>query len=211
MSGGPAAGGASRAVVLDVGGVLEVVDDAVFPRPFEERHGLPAGAVEAAARTLPGDPMVGEVDEAGVRAHWRAALGLDAAGTEELLADFWRWYAGTRDEELFAWFSGLRARGIATGILSNSAPGAREAERHHGFEAVVDVLVYSHEVGLAKPDPAVLDLTARRLGLPPAACVLVDDVPGHVAAARGCGWRAVLHTSTPATVAEVEALLAGAE
>ena len=34
-----------RAVVLDIGSVLEVIDDTVFPAPFEQRHGLAAGAV----------------------------------------------------------------------------------------------------------------------------------------------------------------------
>ena len=37
-----------RAVVLDIGSVLEVIDDAVFPEPFERRHGLAPGAVDAA-------------------------------------------------------------------------------------------------------------------------------------------------------------------
>ena len=32
------------------------------------------------------------------------------------------------------WFAGLRGRGLRTGILSNSGPGAREAEHHRECE-----------------------------------------------------------------------------
>ncbi len=34
-----------RAVVFDIGSVLEVIDESVFPAPFETRHGLASGAV----------------------------------------------------------------------------------------------------------------------------------------------------------------------
>ena len=49
------------------------------------------------------------------------------------MADYWRWYVGTLDQALFDWFAAQRpAR--KTGIVSNSGPGAREAERRWGFE-----------------------------------------------------------------------------
>ena len=107
--------------------------------------------------------------------------------------DFWRWYAGTLDQPL---------------ILSNSGPGAREHERHHGFEGITDDLVYSHEVGLMKPDPRVFALTAQRLGVRPDEVLFLDDVEGHVVAARASGWHAVLHTSTPDSITAMELVLA---
>ena len=82
------------------------------------------------------------------------------------MEDFWRWYVGTLDRDLFDWFAALRPHRL-TGILSNSAPGARERERRWGFEDVTDDIVYSHEVGLAKPEPEIFALTARRLGVRP--------------------------------------------
>jgi epoxide hydrolase-like predicted phosphatase len=196
-----------RAVVLDIGSVLEVIDDTVFPRPFEERHGLAPGAV-AAASDWPRDAMLGELTEAETRAHWQQRLGLDDHEVDELVADSWRWYVGTLDLRLFDWFAGLRDRGYRTGILSNSGPGAREAERHHGFESVTDVLVYSHEVGLKKPDPAVYELTRSRLGVEAGEIVFLDDVGANVEAARRAGWHAVRHEDTGRSIAEVEAILA---
>jgi putative hydrolase of the HAD superfamily len=196
-----------HAVVLDVGSVLEVIDDEVFPGPFERRRGLAAGSVLAAS-DFPADPGLGRLTEADVRAHWQRRLGLSDEQADELLADSWRWYVGTLDEALFDWFAGLRARGLATGILSNSTSGAREAERHHGFEAITDEIVYSHEVGLRKPDPAVYALTTQRLGVRPGEIAFLDDVAANVEAAREAGWHAVLHEDTARSVAELERLIA---
>ena len=72
---------------------------------------------------------------------------------------------------------------------------------------MTDAIVYSHEVGLAKPDPAVYALTAERLGVRPEAIAFLDDVPANVEAARACGWQAVLHESTPESIRRIEALV----
>ena len=195
------------AVVLDIGSVLEVIDDSVFPVPFEQRHGLEPGSVHAASATLPGHAGLGELTEEQVRAHWCSTMGLTEEQGDELVADYWRWYVGTLDQELFDWFAGQRpAR--KTGIISNSGPGAREAERCWGFEEITDDIVYSHEVGLLKPDPEIYLLAARRLGVPPSEVVFLDDVEGHVEAARGVGFHAVVHTSTAASIREVERIIA---
>ena len=196
-----------RAVVLDIGSVLEVNDDSSFPEPFERRHGLVPGSVDAASRAFPGDPGIGEIGMAEVRATWRRELGLDEAATDELVEDFWRWYVGTLDRELFDWFAGLRPR-LLTGILSNSAPEARERERCWGFEDVTDDIVYSHEVGLLKPDPRIYALAARRLAVEPGEIVFLDDVPGHVEAARAAGWHGVVHVDTRRSIDEVERIIA---
>ncbi|GAA1919459.1 HAD-IA family hydrolase [Nocardioides hwasunensis] len=197
---------AIRAVVLDIGGVLEVIDDGVFPGPAEERLGLEAGSIGRGLDALPGDAGIGEVTEAEVRAEWQRTLRLDDAQADELMADFWRWYVGTLDRVLFDWFAAQRPARL-TGILSNSGPGAREAERVHRFEDVTDDLVYSHEVGLRKPDPAAYDLATHRLGVEPAEVVFLDDVEANVTAARAFGWHAVLHVDTARSITEMERVI----
>jgi epoxide hydrolase-like predicted phosphatase len=197
-----------KAVVLDIGSVLEVIDAEVFPTPFETRHGLVAGAV-AAASDFAGDAGIGELTEAEVREHWRRRLGLEEAQADELMADYWRWYVGTLDQPLVDWFAALRGRGLLTGILSNSGPGAREAERVWGFEEMTDDIVYSHEVGLAKPDPAIYELTRSRLGVGTDEIAFLDDVEANVVAARAAGWHAVRHEETSRSIAELERIIAG--
>lgn len=195
-----------KAVVLDIGGVLEVVDDATFPAPAEQRLGLAPGSIVGGLAGLPGDAVLGQVTEAAIRAEWQRSLGLTGAQADELVEDYWRWYVGTLDEELFAWFAAQRAH-RATAILSNSGPGARERERPYGFEDVTDLIVYSHEVGLAKPDPAAYELTTERLGVEPGEVLFLDDLAANVAGAAAHGWHAVLHVDTPTSVREMERVI----
>jgi putative hydrolase of the HAD superfamily len=195
-----------RAVVLDIGSVLEVIDESVFPLPFELRHGLAPGAV-LDVPDWPGDPGIGEVTEAEVRAHWQQHLALSDEHADELMRDYWTWYCGTLDQPLFDWFAAQHGP-LKTGILSNSGPGAREAERVWGFEAITDDIVYSHEVGLRKPDPAIYALTAERLAVEPHEIVFLDDVATNVDAARRAGWHAVLHVDTPTSIRDLEAVIA---
>jgi putative hydrolase of the HAD superfamily len=97
---------------------------------------------------------------------------------------------------------------VRLAILSNSGPGAREVEQErYDFAALFDPIIYSHEVGLMKPDARVFALTAERLGLPPSALVHVDDVVANIDGARAAGLQAVLHTHTARTVAELDRLL----
>ena len=53
------------------------------------------------------------------------------------------------------------------------------------------VLVTGDEVEHGKPDPAGYLLGARRLGVDPAACAIVEDAPAGVAAGRAAGMRAI--------------------
>lgn len=70
----------------------------------------------------------------------------------------------------------LRARGVRVALLSNLASPYREPIRRLGLEARVDVAVYSCDVGLAKPDPAIFRLALERLGVAdPARAVMVGD------------------------------------
>lgn len=195
------------AVVLDVGGVLEIVDDAVFPGPWCARWGIAEADLRAALGGLPGDPMIGGIQEDDVWAHVAGALGLGEAARAALVDDFWLWYVGTLDETLAAWVRSLRERGVRTALLSNSSPGAREHDACWGLTEMVELAVYSHEVGLAKPDPRILRLTTDLLGVAPERTLLVDDVAANVEAARAAGWAAVLHRDAASTIAEVEPLL----
>jgi HAD superfamily hydrolase (TIGR01509 family) len=202
------------AAVLDIGGVLEHVDDHAWPEDWAERWATEAGLVaeglEAAlARHEPlGDLLTGEASEADFRAAYQRALRLPDDRVDAMMAELWDAYCGTLDQPLHEFWLSLRERGVLLGILSNSMDGARREEgRRYGFPAQADVLVYSHEVGLAKPDPAIYALTTERLGLAPGQVAFLDDNRANVDAARAFGWQAMLHLDTEASIAWLDGLL----
>lgn len=202
-----------RAVVVDIGGVLERVDDDSWPQRlmarWEQRAGRPAGhLLTALSEHAPGDAIAtGRLTEQDVRTLYADALGLDDRLTDQLMAEMWDAYCGELDVAMRDFVAGLRPA-YKTAMLSNSADGARrEEQRRYDFESLVDVILYSHEVGVAKPDPAIFELTEQRLGATPEEIVFIDDHAPHIDAARQRGWYAVHHTNTPQTIADVSALL----
>jgi epoxide hydrolase-like predicted phosphatase len=204
---------AIRAVAFDIGGVLEHVEPPeALSRPWRQRLGMPEAAFDAALKTVDPDNLagVGGLLEPEFSRRYAAALGLSAARAQEFMADMWDWYCGELDGELAEFAAGLRPA-YRTGILSNSADGARREEQaRYGIEQLADVVIYSHEAGVAKPDPRAFQLLCRELDVAPEELVFVDDAPGNVAAATRLGIHGVLHVGTAESIAVINALLASA-
>ena len=198
---------AARAVAFDIGGVLEVTTDSDLDGRWERRLGLRPGEFFRRLRRsgLGRDANLGRVSEAEFARALGRLYGLDRAATRELLADLWDWYVGELNTDMADYFRRLRPR-YRTAILSNAAAGGRrEEDRRYGFANLADVLVYSCEVGIEKPDPRIYELTCQRLGVAPGEVVFLDDLEVNVAAARGLGMRAVRFRSTAQAIADVEA------
>ena len=123
------------------------------------------------------------------------------------MADLWREYLGTANTELIEYARQLRPR-YRTGILSNSFVGAREREQAaYGFEDLVDEIVYSHEVGMSKPDPGIYALVCARLKVRPQEMVFVDDTEMCVTGARDSGIHAVHYRNNNQAIEEIEKLV----
>lgn len=69
----------------------------------------------------------------------------------------------------------LRPRGYALALVSMCAPDTPDLWRASPLDGLVDVLVFSSEVGLRKPDPRIYLLACDRLGVDPADCLYVGD------------------------------------
>ena len=199
-----------RAVILDIGGVLERTPSTGWQRRWEARLGLDAGEIDARLRDVYRAGTVGAITLAEAELRIARLLALGDRDLEALMADLWDEYLGSLDVALARWFGALRPR-LATGILSNSWVGAREREHaRHGLGDLCDTLVYSHEEGLEKPDPRAYELVCARLGVRPDEAVFLDDSRANVEAARALGMRGVLHRGDAAeAIREIEALLDG--
>lgn len=69
-----------------------------------------------------------------------------------------------------------------------------------------DALIYSHEVGLLKPDPAIYRLAVEQAGLPAQRLLFLDDLAVNVEAARRVGLQARQHVDPATTRAELTKL-----
>jgi epoxide hydrolase-like predicted phosphatase len=194
-------------VAFDVGGVLTRVGrTSDFGERWQERLGITQAEFGRALAGVDPDGLAftGHLSETQFKDGLSAALGLSAAQADEFLAEM----CGELDTELFAYVASLRPR-YSTAILSDAIDGARrEYQARYGFEQLVDVIIYSCEVGLAKPDPRIYRLLCDRLAVSPGEVVFLDDRPENVKGACEVGIHALLHESTAQSIKAIDALLA---
>jgi HAD superfamily hydrolase (TIGR01509 family) len=193
----------ARCLILDIGGVLELTPRTGWLARWDERLGLPLGTADRRLTDVWEAGEIGTVTENEVREQVAARLGLGPVDTESFLADLWDEYLGRPNTELIDYVAGLR-RHCRLGILSNSFVGARELETAaYGFDRLVDEIVYSHEIGVRKPDPRAFAVTCARLQVRPGDCLFVDDFAPNIEAARAAGMQAHLFLDNAGTVARI--------
>jgi FMN phosphatase YigB (HAD superfamily) len=75
----------------------------------------------------------------------------------------------------------IREEGMKTALVSNAgfttAPNLRMLLDHYGLSELFDVLVFSDELEIAKPEPRIFKQALAGLGLRPAECAFVGDNP----------------------------------
>ncbi len=101
--------------------------------------------------------------------------------------------------EVVALLQALKSAGHRLSYLSNMPlPLAERLRREQPLQHWFESGVFSNEVRLCKPDPAVFALAAAHYGESPADCLLIDDQPANVAAASAAGWQALRFTDASA-------------
>ena len=65
-----------------------------------------------------------------------------------------------------------------------------------GLAGAFDTIVAAEDVSRGKPDPEGFLLAARRLGAAPERCLVIEDAPGGIEAARRAGMRSLAVATT---------------
>jgi putative hydrolase of the HAD superfamily len=207
---------AIKAVIFDFGGVILLPPGEKHLQDWAQRLGLTRAAL---AQALWGEAWQllekNQIDDVTYRRRLGEALGLpDLDAVERFFAQF---YA---DERLFPEMLDLierlrRSDQIKLALLTNAYVGQDEVMRRKwGLDphVIFDVYVNSAEVGLAKPDPAIYELTLARLGVSPGEAIFVDDGAANVQAAAALGIHAIHFDGIEAldtVIAQVERLVDG--
>ena len=199
-------GGRIRGLLVDFGGVLTTNVFASF-RAFCEAEGLDPNAVKALFRER-GEGLAllrqlekGELEVDEFSQRFAPVLGVSNA---DGLVD--RLFAGVApDERMIGAVRAVHDSGIPTGLISNSWGGTTYDTAL--IQELFDGVVISGEVGLHKPDPAIFRLGAERIGVPPEACLFIDDLRENCEGAEAVGMTAILHRGADSSLPELERLL----
>ncbi|NBE49887.1 HAD-IA family hydrolase [Streptomyces boluensis] len=201
---------AQRGLILDFAGVL-TADPQATHRAWCESEGLHP---EAWRSTLNDNPEgrrlyaaleIGQIGQAAWNEGTASLLGAHVEPSN-LMGRAWAEVPGA--QRMAALARAAKEAGYRLGLLSNSfGLDPFNPYEHMAIWDLFDVHVISEVVGMAKPDPAIYQLTLDRLGLPGSACVFVDDHPVNLPPAEALGITTVLATSESDTVAELQGLL----
>jgi putative hydrolase of the HAD superfamily len=102
----------------------------------------------------------------------------------------------TQNDAMLAWQQQLKQRGILTAILSNMGDNVlANMKREFDWLSRFDVLVWSYQLGMAKPDPAIYRYVLKELGTRPEETLFIDDKPLNVEAADALGMKVLVFTT----------------
>lgn len=227
-----------EAVIFDFGGVISVSFSRDLTR-FEAGLGYPPGALLEllfGERSVDGNPRSGnpvdgaaDDDTDAVTHDWHRlevgeltlqdylldvierapallgeAIGMDAYArfvAEMPIGVHWPVVHGIR---------ALQSWGYTLALLTNNVREFGDSWRDtFPVDELFPVVVDSSHVGMRKPDPRIYELTCERIGVPPEACVFIDDNLDNVEAARALGIESIRFGDDPwAVLAELDAILA---
>ncbi|MDH7485161.1 MAG: HAD-IA family hydrolase [Anaerolineae bacterium] len=186
-----------EAIVFDFGGVFTRNERSQARlREFDALLGWPPGTMQQ--RLFAGEAWeLASIGAISPEEHW-ARVGREL---ESRLPPDFRHFRGNPfhleeiNDQVVALAQRLRRR-YRLALCSNALASLADLlEAMPQIKALFEVIVISALVGLRKPDPRILELTAELLGLPLGACLLVDDRERNVRAAEAAGMPAVLFQS----------------
>lgn len=199
-----------RAVIFDIGGVLIQEMDPDLGGKWDASLGFSPG--ELSRRFVDsGVPQLALRGAISRQEAWKR-IGIHLGWTAEQVYDYERelWAQCYLYSEMAEFLKSLHAR-YKTATLSNDWPGAREENnRRFGLaEAIqVDLMVYSAEEGMAKPDPRIFQLICDRLSVSPEEALFLDNSPMCVQAAQHLGIHGVCFVNQAQAIADVNFFLA---
>ena len=184
---------ALRAVVFDYGMVLTGEPDpaayaemlrvtGLSKEQFEPRYWVDRSALDEGKMTG--------------AAFWQKFLrDAEIPANQEMAEELNLWdvrYWTTENPAMLAWQLALKQHGLLTAILSNMGDDVlanveREFEWIHRF----DVRVWSCQLGVVKPDPAIYRYALDKLAVQPQEALFIDDKLANIESARAVGMQAI--------------------
>jgi putative hydrolase of the HAD superfamily len=98
----------------------------------------------------------------------------------------------TQNPEMLAWQKQLKEYGLKTAILSNMGDNVlANMKKQFDWLGCFEVLVWSYQLKMAKPDPAIYRHVLKELGTAPEETLFLDDKLLNIEAAQALGIQAI--------------------
>lgn len=197
-----------KAVIFDFGRVISAQKPTSLFRSYERDLGLTPGTINQTMFESQAwrDALVGRISETKFWYAIGPALGLES---RRMIDEFRRRYHA--DESIDKGVLNLIRQlhgDYKLAVLSNHPPGLTQWLSDWGIFDLFDVVFCSGDEGMAKPDPAVYNVTLKRLESLPDEAIFIDDTIGHVKTAQSLGMHAILFTDSERLKMELNRLLA---
>lgn len=198
-----------KAVIFDMGGVILRSDDLTPRLELAARYGITEEQLEDTVFDSPSAKVatVGQISE---RDHWKEVFSLLKVSPENEQAFQDAFWAGDRiDKGLVNFLSDLRPQ-YMTGLLSNAWSGAREmlTKKYQVIDAF-DTSIFSYEVNLAKPDPAIYHCVLEKMQVKPDEAIFLDDFERNIIAANEVGIHGVRFLNRDQAMKDIRSILHG--
>lgn len=185
-----------KAIIFDCFGVITTDSWRAFV------DGLPADKVDE-ARYLNRQRDMGLIDNETFMNDIKALTGTAPIDVESQLRK-----EIVKNDALIDYIAELKKRGYKIGLLSNIASNwIRESLLTPAEQELFDEMLFSYEVGLAKPDPRMFILMCERLRVSTHEAVMIDDVKNYCEAAKAEGLQAVTYAGLQDLKQQLEPLL----
>ena len=191
-----------KAILLDVGGVpwhppktpLSLNWAArcgLSPKEFDELVYNSAWGSQALLGNITGEQMWEKVGN---------KLGLSFTERVQCEEEYW---TGIWDTELLDYCLTLKSR-YKLGVVSDAESTAREKAKHWINDSLFDVIVFSSEVGVRKPDPKIFHRALEQLGVYPSETLFKDDREKNVTGANALGIHAIHYKNRAQVLAALD-------
>jgi putative hydrolase of the HAD superfamily len=205
------------AVLWDFGGVILTSPFEAFRR-YEQEAGLPEDFIRSLNARNPDANAWAKMERSEVSLDEFVALFESEAHAQGHKLDGWRVLQAISGdirpqmvEALRRCRAAFKVACITNNMKAGEGPGmARSAEKAAAVAEIMTLfehVVESSKLGFRKPDPRIYRHACELIGVPPAACVYLDDLGINLKPARALGMRTIKVGDPDVAIAELEAMV----
>ena len=194
-----------KAILIDIGGVLWHEKETPLSANWATRCGLsPEEFDEIAYNSEWGaQALLGNITGEKMWENIGDKLGLSLSERNQCEEEYW---AGIWDTEFLDYCRLLKSK-YKLGILSDAESTAREKAKSWVSESLFDVIVFSSEVGVCKPDPKIFQRALEQLGVEASETLFIDDRERNIHGANALGIHAIHYRNRSQAMATIHEYL----